>query len=540
MNSFKKTLYAVISGIILSLGWYPWGTGLFLLIGFVPLLLVEENICGEAGRRKGQKVFLYASVAFITWNAAATWWIFNASFVGMVAAFVVTTLFMTIPFWLYSFTKRNMGRRAGYISLVLFWLAYEFAYTHGEISWPWLTLGNGFLYDHRLIQWYEITGVMGGSLWILVTNLLIFEIIRLYLNRSKKRVIRSLLIITLLVIIIPITASLIRYYTYHEIKDPREIVVVQPNIDPYMKFNDIPPLEQTAIQVRLAAKYVTPSTDYVVCPETSVMDNIWIDQIKQVPDIRMIKNFVEQHGKLKYITGILCYKHYTAANKTPTARELGGQPNEWFDEFNSAIQIDTTPKIPIYNKSKLVVGVEKMPYPGLLKILKPLTLHLGGTFRSEGTQKEREVFRSADDSVAVAPVICYESVYGEFVTGYIKKGANIIFVITNDGWWGDTPGHRQHNALSTIRAIETRRSVARSANTGTSSFIDQRGDILEKLTWWKRGALRHDLNLNNHITFYVKHGDFIASTAFYLSFLMLLAAVYTAWKNKTRSNPKSK
>ena len=145
MTSFKKTLYAVISGIILSLGWYPWGSGLFLLIGFVPLLLVEENISGESGRRKGQKVFLYASVTFITWNAAATWWIFNASFVGMVAAFVVTTLFMTIPFWLYSFTKRNMGRRAGYISLILFWLAYEFAYTHGEISWPWLTLGNGFL-----------------------------------------------------------------------------------------------------------------------------------------------------------------------------------------------------------------------------------------------------------------------------------------------------------------------------------------------------------------------------------------------------------
>ena len=532
MSSFRRTAYSLISGIILSLGWYEWGSGLFLLVGFLPLLFVEDSIEDEPDvRGKGRKVFLYASIAFLSFNACATWWIYNASFVGLVLAFLVTTLLMTVPFWLYSLTKRNMGRFTGYISLIIFWLAYEFSYTHGEISWPWLTLGNGFSFDPKLIQWYELTGTMGGSFWILLTNIVVYELVRHYLNNDRKISI-PLLTGSLALIAIPVTTSLIRYYTYHEVKNPREIVVVQPNIDPYLKFNDIPPLEQTRIQVSLAAKAVTPSTDYVACPETSIMDNIWIDQIKQVPDIQMVKNLVEQHGKLKYITGIMCYQHYTADNKTVTASPIESRPGYWFDTFNSAIQIDTTPEIPIYHKSKLVTGVEKMPYPGIMKILKPLTLRLGGTFRSEGTQKEREVFRAKDDSVAVAPVICYESVYGEFVTQYIKKGANIIFVITNDGWWGNTPGHRQHNALSSIRAIETRRSVARSANTGISSFIDQRGDVLEKLTWWKRGALRHDLNLNDHVTFYVKHGDFIARTAFYLSVIMLLITFYGVWKNR--------
>ena len=101
----------------------------------------------------------------------------------------------------------------------------------------------------------------------------------------------------------------------------------------------------------------------------------------------------------------------------------------------------------------------------------------------------------------------------------------MIFVITNDGWWHDTPGHRQHNALSSIRAIETRRSVARSANTGVSSFINQRGEVLNKLTWWERGAIRNTINANDTITFYVKHGDYIGRTALWVS-VLLLAAVF--------------
>jgi len=165
-----------------------------------------------------------------------------------------------------------------------------------------------------------------------------------------------------------------------------------------------------------------------------------------------------------------------------------------------------------------------MPYPQYLKFLKKLTLRLGGTFRSLGIQEEREVFTSSEDSIRIAPVICYESVYGEYVGDYIKAGANYIFVITNDGWWGNTPGHRQHNALSTLRAIETRRSVARSANTGISCLIDQKGDIISRLPYWERGALIGEINANDRLTFYVQHGDFIGIISFYIT-LILLAGI---------------
>jgi len=176
-----------------------------------------------------------------------------------------------------------------------------------------------------------------------------------------------------------------------------------------------------------------------------------------------------------------------------------------------------------------------MPYARYLKFLEPLTLKLGGTMRGWGTQEERTVFFSAKDSTGVAPVICFESVFGEFVTEYVRNGANLIFVITNDGWWGDTPGYHQHNAYSCIRAIETRRSVARSANTGISSLINQRGELLQELGWWKRGTVKGTLNANDRLTFYVKNGDYIGRSASFFSLLITLLYIVQSIRGlKTR------
>ena len=525
MNRLHRFLYTVVSAILFSAAWYEWGTGLFLLLAFIPLLFLEDHLSLTTRKGVYRSVFLYASLTFLLWNILTTWWIKNASFVGLIAAVLVTTLLMSVAFLMYSVTKRLWGRIVGYSSLILFWLMYEFSYNHGEISWPWLTLGNGFLYSIPLIQWYEFTGVFGGSLWILVSNILLYELLRKYRTGIRVRTLKSLILSSLLVILLPIALSLFMYYHYHENEDPVEIVVVQPNIDPYLKFNDMPQIEQTRIQITEAATLTSSSTDYVVAPETSISGQFWIDQLEYIPDIRLIRAFMHQYPKLKYVVGIYCYEQYSSAKeRTKTARPLGNS-GYYYDTHNSAIQLDSTANIPIYHKSKLVTGVEKMPYTWLFKPLEKLTVRLGGIFRSHGIQDFREVFKASDSDAKVAPVICYESVFGEFVGEYILAGANIIFVITNDGWWGNTPGHRQHNGLSRLRAVETRRSIARSANTGISCFINQRGDIVKELTWWKRGAIKTSLNLNNKITFYSRYGDYIGKFGFYLALTLLAGMI---------------
>lgn len=531
--NIKDVYLPLISGLLLIPGWYEWGTGLTLMVAFVPLLFLIEKFYKE--KKSGRKLFLLVSLAFIIWNIGDTWWVRNAlvddkpSYAGISAAVLLTTLFMTIPVWLSFQTRKVFGRIPAMVGFVVFWVAMEFAYTNGEISWPWLTIGNGFIYEIKLIQWYEYTGVFGGSLWVLIANILVY--VSFFNEHGEVRFRWKQGVAALLWIFIPVIISLSIFRNYKEDVNPVKIVVVQPNIDPYLKFNDIPSLEQTRIQVELAKSLADSATDYIVTPETSVMDNIWIGEFDEVPDFKLIKSINKIYPHLNYIAGIMCYQFYAPGDKlTPTAQDY--RNGSHYDSYNSALQIDTTNTYQLYHKSKLVVGVEKMPYPGLLKILKPITLKLGGTFRSHNTQKERESFVSSDGKIRVGVPICYESVYGEFVTEFAKKGAELIFVITNDGWWGDTPGHRQHNALSGIRAIETRRSIARSANTGISCFINQKGEVLKSLGWWKRGAMVDTLNANEKITFYVRYGDYIGRAAFFTAIILFLSLFVKKLKDR--------
>jgi apolipoprotein N-acyltransferase len=135
---------------------------------------------------------------------------------------------------------------------------------------------------------------------------------------------------------------------------------------------------------------------------------------------------------------------------------------------------------------------------------------------------QNEASNLAAEKAVIAPVICFESVFGDYVTGYIKKGAEVIFVITNDGWWKNSRGYKQHLLFSQLRAVETRRSIARSANTGTSCFINQRGDVLQATNWWQQATIAGTINKNQALTFYVEHGDFIARTSVFISVLMVL------------------
>ena len=527
LQTTRKRLifYSVLSGLLLIPPWYQWGHGLIVLIALIPLLSVEDYLDDRKKEYRSVKIFIYAFSAFSIWNIGAAWWIVNATVVGVIASVLVNSTLQSTVFWLFHLTKRNAGRQPGYFSLVVYWLTFEHFYLNAEITNPWLTLGHALNYNIKLIQWYDITGVMGGSLWVLIVNILLFNLVKQYVNNRNVKILKSMIAITLIIVILPVAISFIRFYTYKETSDPRTIVVLQPNIDPYQKFISIPSLQQTRIQLDLAEKYVDENTDYIVGPETSINNSIWMDQVEYVPDIRMIRSFMAKYPGLKYIVGIQCYRRYKNGDEhSSTTRAIPGT-NIYYDSYNAAIQLDSTGNVPFYFKSQLVVGVEKMPYTKYLKFLEGLTIKLGGTFRSWGTQNYRGTFLSPQDSIRIGPVICWESVFGEFVTGYIKNGANYIFVITNDGWWGDTPGYHQHNALSCVRAIETRRSIARSANTGISCFINQRGEVLQELGWWKRGAIKGTINANDKLTFYVRHGDFIPRIARFFALLVMLYTI---------------
>jgi apolipoprotein N-acyltransferase len=183
--------------------------------------------------------------------------------------------------------------------------------------------------------------------------------------------------------------------------------------------------------------------------------------------------------------------------------------------------MNASPTIQKYYKSKLVVGIENLPYKPILEpLLGNIMLDLGGTISTKTTQPNRAVF-SSTDGTKVGPIICYESVYGNYVNEYVTNGAQFLAIITNDAWWNETQGHKQHLSFASLRAIETRRDIARSANTGISAFVNQKGDITQQSLYGEKIALKGTVQLNKKLSFYVQHGDYIAKFAIGVGLILL-------------------
>lgn len=517
----KHLLLTLLSALLLSLPWYEHFSGLLLLVAFVPLLVVERDFA--LNRRRG--FWKYAWLCLLLWNVATTWWICNATLFGMVGAVIGNSAQMLLVVWLFHLIKRKAGSAIGYAALVALWLTWEWLYFDTEITWPWLTLGNGFAKDVLLVQWYEYTGALGGSLWALLCNLLVFFLLQQPLKRLRLRAAMPGKLALAVLVALPCAWSLVRFHTYREAEKPCRVAILQPNIDPFNdKFDGMSPQEQQDILMAQAASAATPGTDYVVAPETA-LEGLWENTLEQHRLMLRLRSFCAQRPGLSFVTGATTYYLFGENEETPpTARAMKGS-NRHYEVYNTALQIDTGHRVQRYHKSKLVVGVEMLPYPKYLnKLISRFAINLGGTSGGLGTQKERVAFASGSGRFRAGVAICYESIFGQFYTEYVKKGANIMMIITNDGWWRNTPGHRQHLRYASLRAIETRRSIARSANTGISAIINQRGEIVQRTPWWVRTTLTGSINANEHITPYVKHGDLIGRIAAATALLLLLGA----------------
>lgn len=524
-------LLPVISGLLLAASWPERGIPLLLFIAFVPLLLVEEI------KRKdpnSTKLGLYWLVfpAFFIWNALTTWWIYNATFFGAAVATLLNAFSQSLMFWLFYYSRKTMKRGdKGYIALIFYWITFEFIHHHWDLNWPWMTLGNGFAAYPQLIQWYEYTGAFGGSLWVLVVNILIYKAIKGYLLKDTSLFDVKKWIIPAAIIIVPIAVSIFIYSTYEEKHNPINVVVVQPNFDPYEEQYELPAEEVIRKASQLALIQIDSTTDFVVFPESMVQPDfssgiwIWENSLDNNPTFPLFRTLLlSNYPNLKIVTGYSTYKEYHEGDKlTSTARRFREGPGH-YDAFNTAFLITRDNDLQLYHKSKLTPGVELMPFQWLLSPLGDIAIDLGGTVGGLGTDKERRPF-TIGNSLKIAPVICYESAYGEFVNGFMKNNANAIFIITNDGWWGNTPGHRQHMLFSVIRSIETRRSIARSANTGISCFVNQRGDVLQRTNYWEPAVIKGVINANDEITFYVRYGDLIARACTIGAVLLLLVTI---------------
>jgi apolipoprotein N-acyltransferase len=508
--------YAVLGGLLLSLSWFYSLTAI-IFIAFVPLLILEKQFSeSDSGQFKKTKFTLLVYLMFLIWNIGVTWWVWYASAGGALMAILANSLLMTTVFITFSNIKNKLKKPYGIWLLIPIWMAWEHGHTLWDLTWPWLTLGNIMAYKTNWIQWYEFTGTSGGTLWILAVNIILFNT----LTQSEFNFKATLKPIALIAVPIFISYIILFSYKNNSSLAKQNIVVVQPNIDPYNdKFSKGFP-EQFSATLKLAKEKLNQETNFLILPETFVTSNINEDLIFKHEDIQLFEDSIlALFPNLNIVTGLNTYRFYEKSDKPSATARFHDGYGLYYDVYNTGFLLNKTSR-QLYHKSKLVPGVELMPFPALLKPLESLAIDMGGTIGSLGTQKERTVFKG-NNGINGAPVICYESVYADYCSEYVRNGAHFIFIITNDGWWDNTPGHKQHLNYARLRAIENRRCIARSANTGISAFIDETGNLHQTTNWWEEAVISDTLQPNDALTFFSRFGDILSRIAVVLTLLLL-------------------
>lgn len=517
-------ILVLLFAVLMSLPWLVPHLGFLALFGFVPLLCAER----VAEQRGVRRFWIWHYSAFVLWNAATTFWVGNATVGGAVFAILANSLQMSLVFGLFRLGKKRLGGVLPYIFLMTAWIAWERWYmVSAQISWPWLVLGNAFARSIKTIQWYEFTGTLGGSFWVWLSNLSLFGLMVSVLegtffrwnNFSKL----CSLLGTVLVIGLPFAASAHLWSHFEEDSSlgSVDVIIAQPDFDPYQKFESMTQEQQNTV---LLAQFDAAMPDsawngLLIAPETFTGD-IFLNDVGASATWGRFNGFLKGHPGTNLLFGASTYEIFNQRSAPSLlAREYG---QGWIESHNSAFVTDASGRYDLFHKSKLVVGTELTPYP---EVFVPIDDKLGGVMgRCIGQDRISALNYSGPDTgkVPFGCAICYESVYPEYCTGYVREGAQFMTIITNDAWWGDTPGYRQHASYASLRAIELRRDIARCGNTGISAFINQRGEFLTSTRWWQRETLSGRVNRSDRETFFVRHGDIVGRVCT-LAFLLLLA-----------------
>lgn len=514
MLKIKPIYAALLSAILLVAGWPPYPTAILLFGGIAPLLIIHHKL--RDSKRRHLKFWAYTCLTMFLFNLGCSWWVWNASPSGAILMLVANTLILSMPFLLFSHTEKAFPKIA-YLSLIVYFVAIEYFHFNWNAAWPWMTLGKGLASVPFYIQWYEFTGELGGTVLILIVNIMVFKALvsGKFIEFWKPA----------LLMLVMGGISFLSAFKHLEItknKSEIECIVTQPNIDPYEeKFyggkNYIDADFQVEYALDAARPLVTKNTQIVLLPETAIVGFNDEKDLNRINLLESSRKFTDSNN-ICIIAGAETYVVYDVKERPTITARYDSFSSVWFDNYNTAINIKDNKVSEIYHKSKLVAGVEKMPFDFLEK----LSINLGGTSGSLGTS-DKAINFSLKNGIKVAPLICYESIFGDYTNEFVRDGAQILAVVTNDGWWGDSPGYMQHLQYGAVRCIETRREMIRSANTGVSAKINQFGKITARTKYKERTAFKCNVSPKTYMTFYVQHGNLIGIISSILAVMFVLS-----------------
>lgn len=518
MKSFLKfdtqkkylSLLAVSSAVMLGLSFPPLHFGILACIGFVPFLLLADSI-ESLGR-----FFRYSYFTFFLFSLIALYWVGGFThgkdpylMIAGVALFLWEPLVLSLPAIVYFFVKRNLKSKFSVITFPFIWVTMEWLYALGELAFPWLHLGNTQTYQLEKIQFADLTGVYGISFWVLIINVLAYFFVKqVQVGTKAKKNLYYLAVSIVVVYILPNFYRVDENSFHNHCNKKINVGIIQPNIDPWNKWEGANTFlgrwNQAKHYLELIGRHVNDSLDIVVLPESAILLNLpaYYEQLQE------FKTVVDSLN-ISVITGYVRVQYYDQNDAPPTSSLIKGT-NVRYDSFNSIMFVEPNSNdVQTYSKMRLVPFAERIPYADKVPFLiEPLRWGVG--ISNWGLVHDTTIFVSKKNNVKFLAMVCYESIFPEFVSEFVNKGAEFLVFTTNDSWWGNTSGARQHNQYSILRAIENRRWVVRCANGGISSFVDPMGRMYDQTNMYTEAYIKHQIEPLQEKTFYSKHGDWFA------------------------------
>ncbi|HLF19675.1 MAG TPA: apolipoprotein N-acyltransferase [Bacteroidota bacterium] len=523
------------SGILLGLAFPPSPLYTLAYVAFIPFFILMERMKSYAQLFRYSYLFLFLfHLMTVYWTGGWTHgrdvWLMTAN----VALLVAHPLFYMPSILLSFFVRRRLGLRSGLASFVFLWVAYEYSHSLGELSFPWMTIGNSQAYDLFRSQVVEFTSTYGLSFLLLSFNALAFFLFfKFSSDQWLLRSWRAILTIGFLVLIyiVPLVYGSVVKASQNQVMSSNlvKIGLLQPNFDPWEKWGEGFESKWDSYQLQLRT-YLRETKglsgfnpDLIVWPETAIPFPILATRFaKELPALYRI---IDSLG-IPVFAGLHHLEYLDSANASVTSQRVS--IGLFVESFNSAVLVEPGYRMsPVYKKMVLVPFAERIPYASTFRFLiEPLKWNVG--ISSWGKGRDMLVYSvrtRAGKETKFSGMICYESVFPNFVREFVRRGAEFLVVITNDSWWGNTSGTYQHAAYASFRAIENRRWVVQCANGGISEFVDPFGTVYASTRMFTSEQLVSHIEARQELTFYATHGDVFAQVCLFCSLVFVILAL---------------
>jgi apolipoprotein N-acyltransferase len=505
IKSPKEIVLSLVTGILLGISFPPISASVFLFIALIPYLFVvqKRNGLAEINRITYLTMFVFGLIT-IYWVGSWTKEADPFLMISGVALLFFNPILFLIPSTLYYLAAKNFGKKTAIFFFPAFWVFYEYIYSVTDLKFPWLSLGNGLVSFNTFIQISDTIGVYGLSLLVLYINVFLYLIIVDYFELRKIRLLK--LVVTITLVLFPIIYGFKKNNEKPNNFEKIKFGIIQPNLNPWNKWQEGNLDNLLDIYFDLSDKAINQGAKILVWPETALP--VYLTMGSYENELQRIKNFLRIRNVF-LLTGMPDATIYYDKKNAPEEAKPLQDTTSVYTSYNSIFLINPNNNvIQKYGKQKLVPFGEKVPFVEYIPFLGDIIKWNVG-ISSWNTGKDTTVFKlklpNIKDTVNIGGIICIESIYSDYVAQFADKGAEILVIVTNDSWYGNSSGPYQHKEYSKLRAVENRKFVVRSANGGISCVIDPSGNSIVESKMFTREYLVADVGISKTKTFYAKH-----------------------------------